>query len=154
MAIILIASAVIWMKYNASEYVQNNNISASILNLPVGWEMDIKDIKSCYSVRVLENGKYPGSLEDYIKESLSIEELNQVIDKTNPYNLGEVSSDLQVITLGQMGVLNINVLYIKDNTGNIYMIEINSTGTNDNTSDTCESPEKLIKHLINSLSTS
>lgn len=151
---ILIVSVITSMNYSTSKYTQDNNISTSILNLPFGWEFDIKDIKGCYSVRVLENGKYSGSLEDYIKESLNIEELNQVIDETNPYNLDEFNSDIQVFTLGQMGVHNINVIYLMNNMGNIYTIEINSINADNNTSNTCESPEKLIKHIINSLTTS
>jgi hypothetical protein len=121
--------------------------STSLADLPTGWHTQIVDDSKCYSIQLENKGFSGDNIETFVKKSLSLASLDGVIEKNKP----SYPQSSNVITLGQTGVNNLNTVYLKSQSGMVYMIVVNSTPENRKPSTFCNSADPVINSLVTKL---
>jgi len=110
--------------------------------------MSVKDVvNGCYSINVVYEGKIEETLENYIvKGPFGGRNRGEIVD-LNTYKLNSPN----VIDLGGMGVGNLNTIYLKNNSNELYIVEINSALQDVDDGRLCPNPEPAIRTIVTSL---
>ncbi|OGM30181.1 hypothetical protein A2801_00345 [Candidatus Woesebacteria bacterium RIFCSPHIGHO2_01_FULL_41_10] len=126
----------------------DSDINSLVSHIPDGWVMSVKDVvNGCYSINVVYEGKIEETLENYIvKGPFGGRNRGEIVD-LNTYKLNSPN----VIDLGGMGVGNLNTIYLKNNSNELYIVEINSALQDVDDGRLCPNPEPAIRTIVTSL---
>lgn len=118
--------------------------------LAQGWETTVRDNKKCVGIDIRYIGETSATLKEYLlnKGTASEYGLDHPYD---PYNLDSAT----VFTQGISGVGNIDTVYVKSASNEVYAIEVNSVVPEEEikTKDFAECPdfEPVVRQIVKSL---
>src|SRR3972149_7550879 len=152
-AVLIVTSLLISQKklYGGKTSNEKGTVASLISTLPEGRTIELKDSSKCNDVNIFYEGKYSGEVKDYIRSLGYGRKRSGEINDLNTYNINSP----KVIDLGQTGVGNLNTIYVKSNSNEIFVVEVNDTfyePENQSIKDyKCNELQPVIQHLVRSL---
>lgn len=99
-------------------------ITSTALQIYPDWKMEIVDKGECVEIEVVNRGYYIGSVEDYVATVMGIGLSTSAINQSNTYKRSFNVNSKSIIAVGPQGVANINTIFLKSETDDIYMVSV------------------------------
>lgn len=103
---------------------KNPPANTSSLYLFPEWNMGVVDANECYKITLENHGRIEGTVEDYVVSTMGIGLSSGIIDQSNTYKNSFNINSSSVIMFGPMGVGNINTIYVKSKSGDVYLVSV------------------------------